>query len=224
VADGMGGTVILSNVTMKDTIFEPGRNCTAVAPPPRAAFIVDAENYFLAFMRAAERAERSLTILGWDFDSRTPLCNEDGKECILLGDFLNDLAARKRQLRIRVLNWDYPIVFGADREIPPTLGISWKPHRRIDFRFDDTHPVAGSHHQKIVVVDDVVAFAGGLDLTNKRWDTRGHTAADPRRVFDGKPYPPFHDIMMVVDGEAACELARVAYGRWVLGSGAGGAG
>ena len=199
---------------MSETLFEPGRNCTAVALAPRAAFVVDAENYFLAFMRAAERAERSIIMVGWDFDSRTPLCNEDGKECILLGEFLNRLAARKRGLRIRILNWDYPIVFGTDREIPPTLGISWKPHRRIDFRFDDTHPVGGSHHQKIVVIDDAIAFSGGLDLTNKRWDTRSHAATDPRRIFDGKPYPPFHDAMMAVDGEAACALARIAYGRW----------
>jgi len=199
---------------MTDTIFQPGRNCSAVAHAPRAAFIVDAEDYFLAFMRAAERAERSITILGWDFDSRTPLCNEEGKECVLLGDFLNRLAARNRNLRIRILNWDYPMVFGTGREIPPTLGISWRPHRRVDFRFDDTHPVGGSHHQKIVVIDDVIAFSGGLDLTNKRWDTRSHAPGDPRRVFEGKPYPPFHDTMMAVDGEAACALARIAYGRW----------
>jgi len=199
---------------MTDTIFEPGRNCTAVAVAPRAAFIVDAENYFLAFMRAAERARHSITILGWDFDSRTPLCNQEGRECVLLGEFLNRLAARNRHLRIRILNWDYPMVFGTDREIPPTLGISWTPHRRIDFRFDDTHPVGGSHHQKIVVIDDKLAFSGGLDLTSKRWDTREHAASDPRRVFDGKPYPPFHDSMMAVDGAAACALARIAYGRW----------
>jgi phosphatidylserine/phosphatidylglycerophosphate/cardiolipin synthase-like enzyme/uncharacterized membrane protein YdjX (TVP38/TMEM64 family) len=199
---------------MTETIFEPGRNCSAVAHAPRAAFVVDAENYFRRFMQAAARAERSITILGWDFDSRTPLCNDEGEECILLGDFLNRLAARKRHLRIRILNWDYPMVFGTDRELPPTLGIAWKPHRRIDFRFDDTHPVGGSHHQKIVVIDDRVAFSGGLDLTNKRWDTRSHAAVDPRRVFEGKPYPPFHDAMIAVDGEAACALARIAYGRW----------
>ncbi|HZZ94834.1 MAG TPA: VTT domain-containing protein [Usitatibacter sp.] len=201
---------------MTDTLFEPGRNCTSVANAPRVAFIVDAEDYFRAFMLAAEKAQRSITIVGWDFDSRTPLCNEDDKGggCVRLGEFLNRLAAGNRHLRIRILNWDYPMVFGADRELPPTLGISWTPHRRVDFRFDDTHPVGGSHHQKIVVIDDRIAFSGGLDLTNKRWDTRSHTAADPRRIFDGKPYPPFHDSMMAVDGEAACALARIAYGRW----------
>jgi phospholipase D1/2 len=200
---------------MSESLFRPGANCASVAHADRVAFIVDAEDYFRTFMQAAEKAERSITILAWDFDSRTPLCNDHRKEqCILLGDFLNDLARRNRHLRIRILDWDYPIVFGTDRETPPTLGWSWKPHRRIDFRFDDTHPVGGSHHQKIVVIDDKLAFSGGLDLTNKRWDTREHAADDPRRVFDDKPYPPFHDVMIAVDGDAARALAEIAYGRW----------
>ena len=33
---------------------------------------------------------------------------------------------------------------------------------------------------------------------------------DPRRVIDGEPYPPFHDAMMAVDGDAARVLGRIA--------------
>ena len=200
------------------TLFRPGENCAAVARAGRAAFIVDAENYFAHFAAAAEKAERSILILAWDFDSRTVLRHDSGSP-LLLGDFLNGLAKRNRQLHIRILDWDYPMVFGTDREVPPTLGLSWKPHARVDFRFDDTHPVAGSHHQKIVVIDDRLAFSGGLDLTNKRWDTREHKAQDPRRVFDGSAYPPFHDVMIAVDGEAAQALANVARERWLLATG-----
>jgi phospholipase D1/2 len=199
---------------MPVSLFRPGENCAAMATAPRAAFIVDAENYFRQFMRACERAERDILILGWDFDSRTVLEQGEGREPVRLGEFLDGLAKRNRHLRIRILDWDYPMVFGADREVPPTLGLAWKPHRHIDFRFDDTHPVAGSHHQKIVVVDGCFAFSGGLDLTNKRWDTRRHEPNDPRRVHEGTPYPPFHDVMIAVDGEAARELGKVARDRW----------
>ncbi len=204
---------------MDQSLFRPGQNCVAVAQAGRTAFVIDAEDYFKAFMQAAERAERSILILAWDFDSRTPLCNDGPEECVTLGDFLNGLAKKNRDLRIRILDWDFPVVYGTDRETPPTRGSAWKPHRRIDFQFDDTHPVAGSHHQKIVVIDDKVAFAGGLDLTNKRWDTRRHQADDPRRVFEEKPYPPFHDAMIAVDGEAARELAKVAHARWKAATG-----
>ncbi|HET9471301.1 MAG TPA: hypothetical protein VFO24_09375, partial [Usitatibacter sp.] len=185
-----------------------------MATARRAAFIVDAEDYFRHFMGACEAASREILILGWDFDSRTVLEQGEGREPVRLGDFLDRLAQRNRHLRIRILDWDYPMVFGTDREIPPTLGLAWKPHGHIDFRFDDTHPVAGSHHQKIVVVDGRFAFSGGLDLTNKRWDTRAHEPNDPRRVHEGTPYPPFHDVMIAVDGEAAAELAKVACDRW----------
>jgi phospholipase D1/2 len=202
-------------------IFKPGENCCAVATAQRMAMVVDGENYFDLFARAAEGAERSILILAWDFDSRTPLrFDESGKPTLLLGDFLNDLAKRKRHLRIRILDWDYPMVFGTDREFPPTYGLTWKPHRRIEFRYDDTHPFAGSHHQKIVIIDDRIAFCGGLDLTSKRWDSRDHKAGDKRRSCgEDQCYPPFHDVMALVDGEAAQEIAKVARRRWRCATG-----
>jgi phosphatidylserine/phosphatidylglycerophosphate/cardiolipin synthase-like enzyme len=197
------------------TLFQPGRNCTEEARADRAAFIVDAEAYFKAFMQAAERAERSIVILAWDFDSRITLNPQDPPaEQVRLGDFLNRLAETKPALRIRILDWDYPMVYGTDREFPPIYGLVWKPHRHIEFHYDDTHPLAGSHHQKIVVIDDKVAFAGGLDIAARRWDTCAHAAGDPHRLFDGQDYPPVHDVMCAVDGDAAAALARIACARW----------
>jgi len=201
------------------SLFRPGENCGVATRAGRVAFIVDAEDYFQAFVHAAERAEHSILILAWDFDSRTPLGVDSTGKQVTIGEFLNRLAAQRRGLRIRVLDWDFPIVYGTDRELPPTLGVSWKPHQRIDFRFDDTHPFAGSHHQKIVIIDDKLAFSGGLDFTNKRWDTREHKPEDSRRVFNGDSYPPFHDVMIAVDGAAAEALAQVARERWHAATG-----
>jgi phospholipase D1/2 len=204
-----------------DSLLRPGQNCCSAAHADRVALLVDGAAYFEAFMRAAERAERSIIILAWDFDSRVALqMTPDGKVLVTLGEFLNQLAQRRRGLHIHILDWDYPMVFGADREFSPLYGLNWTPHRRVHFRYDDTHPLAGSHHQKIVAIDDKVAFAGGLDLTNRRWDTPGHRPGDPRRVAGGKPYPPFHDLMVAVDGEAARVLATVARNRWQKATGA----
>ena len=55
------------------SLFRPGENCMAVARTRRIAFLVDAQDYFGAFRKAAERAEHSIVILGWDFDSRATL-------------------------------------------------------------------------------------------------------------------------------------------------------
>jgi phospholipase D1/2 len=202
------------------TLFRPGDNCAWAGSVGRAAFLVDGEAYFDAFVRAAERAERSILILGWDFDSRMVLrYGVDGKPDIVLGEFLNKLARRNHHLRIRILDWDYPMIFGTGREFPPIYGLSWKPHRRVDIRYDDTHPMVGSHHQKVAVFDDRMAFAGGLDLTSKRWDTHAHAPGDPRRTFAGEPYPPMHDVMAAVDGEAARALSKIARARWEAATG-----
>jgi uncharacterized membrane protein YdjX (TVP38/TMEM64 family) len=64
-------------------------------------------------------------------------------------------------------------------------------------------------------MDDALAFLGGLDLTRCRWDTPEHRADDPRRVnVNGAPYQPFHDVQMMVDGEAAAVLGELARERW----------
>jgi phospholipase D1/2 len=210
---------VSSNVS---TLFEEGRNCYRAVRAPRAALIVDAADYFKAFMQAAERATRSIIILGWDFDTRTRLtcdCVPSGAPDTV-GEFLNYLVKRRRTLRVHILNWDYPMVFGTDRQFPPLLwSFSWKPLRRVHLRYDNTHPVGGSHHQKIIVIDDAIAFSGGLDLTSRRWDTCEHKANDPRRMNGEDPYPPFHDVMAAVDGEAAKVLAGIARERWRLATG-----
>jgi len=68
---------------------------------------------------------------------------------------------------------------------------------------------------EIVVIDDRIAFVGGIDLSRWRWDSNAHKADDPRRIDpDGKPYPPFHDLMMLVEGDAARRLGDLARKRW----------
>jgi phosphatidylserine/phosphatidylglycerophosphate/cardiolipin synthase-like enzyme/uncharacterized membrane protein YdjX (TVP38/TMEM64 family) len=196
------------------SILRLGENCCAIARAPRVAVLVDGAAYFDAFRRAAERAQRSIVVLAWDFDSRTPVAWDDARVTLRLGDFLNALARRRRALEIRVLTWDYPLLYGLEREPPPVLGLGWRTHRRVRVRYDGTHPFTASQHQKMVVVDDRVAFVGGLDLASRRWDTSVHSPRDPRRVWEDEPYPPFHDVMAVLDGEAVHALGEIARWRW----------
>lgn len=202
-------------------MFDPGRNCWQAVPAPRLTVLVDADNYYQAFVSAALQATRSIIVLAWDFDSRTRLrCDENkGDPPCALGPFLNYLVDRRPDLHIYILDWDFPLVYGTDREFPPPYGLGWVPRRRVHLRYDNTHPVAGSHHQKVVVIDDNTAFVGGLDLTNRRWDTCEHRGDDPRRTCRGEPYPPFHDVMAMVDGTAAKHLGELARERWLNATG-----
>ncbi|MGD9338365.1 MAG: VTT domain-containing protein, partial [Syntrophobacterales bacterium] len=102
-----------------------------------------------------------------------------------------------------------------DRELFPVIKLDWQVSRRLHFNFDGNHPVGASHHQKIVVVDDAVAFVGGIDLSKSRWDTTEHRAKDPRRVDPlGRSYPPRHDVQIAVDGPAAAALGDLVRERW----------
>src|SRR5436190_8368073 len=66
---------------------------------------------------------------------------------------------------------------------------------------------------------DPVAFIGGIDPTVRRFASPEHAPDDPRRVAYGKPYPPFHDLMVAVDGEAARSLAALSRERWLAATG-----
>jgi phosphatidylserine/phosphatidylglycerophosphate/cardiolipin synthase-like enzyme/uncharacterized membrane protein YdjX (TVP38/TMEM64 family) len=203
-------------------ILVPGRNCWRIERAERVGFLVDGAEYFGAVRAALAQARRSLFILGWDIDSRTLLAPDGARDGLpeALGDFLNALVAREHELHGYVLSWDFAMLYAMEREWLPIYKLDWRTHRRLAFRLDDKHPVGASHHQKIIVVDDAVAFVSGYDLTRCRWDTSEHRRADPRRVdHRGEPYPPFHDVGIVVDGACARALGELARERWYRATG-----
>jgi phosphatidylserine/phosphatidylglycerophosphate/cardiolipin synthase-like enzyme/uncharacterized membrane protein YdjX (TVP38/TMEM64 family) len=186
-------------------------------PAGRTAFLIDGASFFDAFFHAALRAEKSILITGWDIDSRIRLFPENEREGFpaILGEFLLALVKRKKKLQIQILGWDFAAIYVFERELFPVFRLPWKRHRRIHFYLDGKHPLGGSQHQKVIVIDDSIAFVGGLDLTKGRWDTPDHQVNDPRRVDpNGKLYGPFHDVQMAVDGEAARALGDLVRMRW----------
>jgi len=198
-------------------IARPGRNCWRIAPASRMAFLVDGEDYYRAVAESFARAERSIEIVGWDVNSRTRMIEPDNPFDLPceLGPMLDTLVSRRRRLHARVLEWDFPMIYALDRELLPLVQFGWKTHRRVHFRLDSSHPIGASQHQKIVTIDDKIAFVGGMDISHGRWDTCEHAPDDPRRIDPwGRRYPPYHDLMMVCDGAAAAALAELARERW----------
>lgn len=198
-------------------LLRPGDTCWRIEQTHRLSVLVDAQPYFTALREALREARRSVFILGWDIDSRTRLVPEGANDGLPepLGDFLHEIVARRRGLRVYVLSWDFAMIYALEREWMPVYKLGWRTHRRLTFRLDGRHPPGGSHHQKVVVIDDALAFVGGFDLTRSRWDTAAHRPNDPlRRDPDGKPYGPFHDVQAVLDGDAARALGELARDRW----------
>lgn len=194
-------------------ILRPGENCWRVETASRVAPLIDTAAYFEAFMAACELAERCIFILGWDFD-RHERCGR-GDDVPTMEQFLHGLLDRSKELHIYLLTWDYNMIYAAEREWFQSWKFRFNSHQRLHVRYDSQHPLGGSQHQKIVVVDDALAFCGGIDLSRWRWDTPEHKAGDARRTDpDGNAYPPFHDIMWAVDNDAASALGQLARTRW----------
>ena len=209
-----------------DDSVEPG--VWRYARARRARVVIDAENYFDHMQQAMLGARERILMIGWDFDTRIHLST--GRRWwqkgfnrtypLRLGSFIPWLARRNRKLEVRILNWTYSVVKFAGRGSMALDILRWYPHRRIDFKFDTAHPIGCSHHQKIVVIDDNFAVCGGIDMTTRRWDTRAHLDDDPRRKRpNGEPYGPWHDLTMIVEGDAAQALEELGRYRWARAGG-----
>ena len=186
-------------------------NCWQLSAGNDARLLVDAAPYFEDLYYELKCAQRSILILGWDFDSRISLI--PGKAS--LAHFLNELCEAQDDLEIFILSWDYVALYAFDRQPFPNLTYATKAHKRISFKLDGVHPLGGSHHQKVVVIDDRIAYCGGLDITSRRWDTNEHQPDSKERLDpNGKPYDPFHDGMMKVGGPIALQLGLMARERW----------
>jgi phosphatidylserine/phosphatidylglycerophosphate/cardiolipin synthase-like enzyme len=188
-----------------------------VAPATQMSVIVDAEDYFRHARDAMMKARHRIMLIGWDFDARIRLIHKgQGKsEPENVGAFIHWLVERTPTLEVFLLRWDV----GALKTLLRgsnilTLG-KWMLNPRMHTKLDSFHPTGASHHQKIVVIDDCLAFCGGIDMTSDRWDTRRHGDADPGRVQpNGKRYGPWHDAITALQGPVAGALGELARERW----------
>jgi phosphatidylserine/phosphatidylglycerophosphate/cardiolipin synthase-like enzyme len=198
-------------------VVRPGRNCWRVERADRMRCIQDAAEYFRLVRRAMLSAEHTIFTLGWDTSAHTELLPgetpADGPA--RLDHLLSWIARRRPELRCYVLTWDYGLLHLFERDPLTRWRLGWRMPPNVTFAFDDHHALGGCHHQKVVVVDDRLAFAGGIDLTGHRWDTAEHRVDEPRRVsLDGDLYQPYHEVGAMISGPAAAALGEMARERW----------
>jgi phospholipase D1/2 len=203
----------------RETIALPGRNCWRIDRADHSGMLIDAHDYYRAFYHAANSAERYILISGWQFDSSVALLRGSDAETasgpVEFLEFLNQLCERKPDLHIYMLAWDYSMIYGLDREWFQDLTFNWKTNERLKFCYDRTDAFDASHHQKLVVIDGMLSFVGGIDLCASRWDERDHRADNLlRRDSNGVGYRTFHDIQSYHSGAVAKHLAEYFRRRW----------
>jgi phospholipase D1/2 len=197
-------------------IVRPGRNCWRAERADRFLCIQDAADYFRLVRQALLAARDTVFILGWDIYAEVDLV--PGSAALdaptHFDELLGFIARRRPRLRCYILIWDYSALYTLERDPLSRWKLGWKTPRRVKFGFDDHIPLGGSHHQKIVVVDDRLAFCGGIDLTGHRWDTSAHRIDEPSRISAGRPYGPYHEVHTMVTGPVAASLGVLARDRW----------
>jgi phospholipase D1/2 len=168
----------------EERLLRPGDTCWRIERANRMAVIVDAADYFATVRAAVQRARHSVLLIGWDFDTRIRLDRADDGSGVpnTLGKFLKWIVRKRPELRVYVLRWDLGVLHSLGRGTTPLVILDWMTSKRVRFKLDGAHPAGSAHHQKIVVIDDALAFCGGIDMTADRWDTREHLDDDPQRV------------------------------------------
>ncbi|SNS56588.1 Phosphatidylserine/phosphatidylglycerophosphate/cardiolipin synthase [Geodermatophilus pulveris] len=211
-----------------EDLLVPGETCWRIERAERHAVFVDAADYFAALRGAVLRARHRVLFIGWDFDPRIRMDPRGAgrhrsgrRRPDKLGRVLEEAVRTNPQLEIGVLVWDYGVIGALGRGLVPVVLLDRRTPDRLRMTVDTHHPVGGAHHQKIVVVDDCLAFAGGIDVTADRWDTSEHLDRHPlrRRPSSHQLTGPWHDVTSLVSGPAARAIGDLARERWESGTG-----
>lgn len=207
----------LDHATFDPTAWlRPGVTCWRREHADRVALLHDGAAYFAAARAAILKAQASVLLIGWSFDPRAKVLPDPngGTDHETIAEVLRALKATRPEVAIRLLIWDMPWPINRGKELSPDE-IRERLGPDIDYRIDSRLPYGACQHQKILVVDDSVAFCGGSDFESDRWDTVAHRDREPRRRLpNGESYTPRHDVMLLVDNGAATALADLACWRW----------
>lgn len=194
--------------------------CWTVATAGRAALLIDMEAYFTAAKQAMLRARRSIHFLNWAFEPETRLTPQPGgggEDADRIADFLKGLADARPALDVRILCWKSAMPVAATQHFFPLADRGAFAGSRVKFVLDGKLPIGACHHQKMIIIDDAVAFCGGGDIGPDRWDTPEHLDDNPRREKtrrDNKCFDSRHEVMSIVDGPAAVALGLLFRQRW----------
>jgi phosphatidylserine/phosphatidylglycerophosphate/cardiolipin synthase-like enzyme len=167
--------------------------------------LIDGEEALPRITEALRGAQSHVHIAGWYF---TPaFAVERTGRATILRNLLADLAER---VDVRVLAWaGAPLpLFRPSRSDVRTMRDELTAGTRIRCALDAKERPFHCHHEKTIVIDDEIAFVGGIDLTSEagdRFDSRSH----PARGAIG-----WHDACARIEGPAVEDVANHFRMRW----------
>lgn len=188
---------------------DSGSSFSAVPGPPSAvAWHVDGEDTYEAMFKAIKNAKYEILIAGWwvcpDLYLLRPgrklpnQSDESEKKKPSNETQLRNLLLLKAQAGVKI----YVLIY-REVKLALTLNSSYSKrtllvHPNIRVLRDPIFQIQSlgfwSHHEKIVCIDQSLAFVGGLDLCFGRYDHSGHPLSDPggdklaNQTWPGKDY------------------------------------
>src|SRR5262249_10247132 len=149
-------------------------------PGNEVVALIDGVTAMRAIYDALMDATKYVYVADWQMITtialvREPKIQETSRVINVLGAL-----AQTRKIDVRV------ILYKSTFKVPLGDGEALKALRKRGIKCFSHRPgYTLSNHQKLVVVDGRIAFVGGIDLTNGRWDTHLHPVLDETGVHEG---------------------------------------
>lgn len=191
--------------------LEPPPGIWAQGPPPARDgnsidVLIDGEQAFPAIADAIRNATSHVHFAGWYMSPDFDLTRDGGS--LRLKTLLEEAAQR---VPVRVLMWaGAPVFWYYPTSRPDVRAKAAELCRgsRVHYAADPKERPLHCHHEKIIVIDDEVAFVGGIDATvagGDRWDRNNH----PMRGERG-----WHDVGTRLRGPVVADVAEHFRMRW----------
>jgi phosphatidylserine/phosphatidylglycerophosphate/cardiolipin synthase-like enzyme len=199
----------LRRIGRGDVLNSPAGGWAGGDPPPREdcrlEVLIDGEEALPRIADEIAGARSHVYLAGWQFSAAFVMRRDHPP--VVLRNLLAEVAERTD---VRVLAWaGAPLpLFRPSRRGVRAARRQLCSNTKIHCALDDKERPLHCHHEKTVVIDDRVAFVGGIDLTHAngdRFDTHGHVA----RADVG-----WHDVSTRIEGAAVLDVAASFRMRW----------
>ena len=167
--------------------------------------LIDGVEALAAMQEAIRGAERSVHIAGWHSSPDFRLTREPGDPN--LRDMLAEVAER---VPVRLLMWAGPPLpaFQPTRKVVRAARDEFMRDSLVQCLLDNREYMMHCHHEKIVIVDETIAFVGGIDFTALEGDRHDDQAHPPRGPLG------WHDAAVRLRGPAVTDVAEHFVRRW----------
>jgi len=182
----------------RDATFEPRAG-------NKVEVLVDGAAYLPMLAEEIAAARSHVHLLGWCFSPELHLTREE--EPVVLRNLLSDVA---RRIDVRLLVWEgapLRVFRPTKRDVQAYMKVFTR-NTGIQAETDSCVRLKYSHHEKTVVIDDRVAFVGGIDLTLHG----GDPLDSPKHPSHG--HIGWHDAAIRIEGPAVADVAEHFRLRW----------